>query len=165
EGAWYGWPDYAGQIPLTEPLFDSERGLNRRPLIVNPPPVEPPLATLPPHYSPMKLAWVPAQFPEKGLFVAIFGDAQPLTENLKELVPTGVINVDPETGKYSWFVKNKDQPRAGRGGGGFKRLIDVKFGPDGTALYLLDFGVMEFTGMAPNAIPNSGVLWKISPAG
>ncbi|MFY9385132.1 MAG: hypothetical protein WAQ10_05125, partial [Dethiobacteria bacterium] len=110
-------------------------------------------------------AWVPAQFPEKGLFVAIFGDAQPLTENLKELVPTGVINVDPETGKYSWFVKNKDQPRAGRGGGGFKRLIDVKFGPDGTALYLLDFGVMEFTGMAPNAIPNSGVLWKISPAG
>ena len=97
--------------------------------------------------------------------MAIFGDAQPLTENLKELVPTGVINVDPETGKYSWFVKNKDQPRAGRGGGGFKRLIDVKFGPDGTALYLLDFGVMEFTGMAPNAIPNSGVLWKISPAG
>jgi len=165
KGAWYGWPDYAGQIPLTEPLFDSERGLNRRPLIVNPPPVEPPLATLPPHYSPMKLAWVPAQFPEKGLFVAIFGDAQPLTENLKELVPTGVINVDPETGKYSWFVKNKDQPRAGRSGGGFKRLIDVKFGPDGKALYLLDFGVMEFTGMAPNAIPNSGVLWKISPAG
>lgn len=163
KGAWYGWPDYAGQLPLTEPLFNSERGINRRPLIVNPPPVEPPLATLPPHYSPMKLAWAPAQFPAKGLFVAVFGDAQPLTENLKELVPTGVVNVDPETGKYSWFVKNKDQPRAGRSGGGFKRLIDVKFGPDGKTLYLLDFGVIEFTGMAPNAIPSSGVLWKISP--
>ena len=164
KGAWYGWPDYAGQLPLTEPLFNSERGINRRPLIVDPPPVEPPLATLPPHYSPMKLAWAPDHFPDAGLFVAVFGDAQPLTENLKELVPTGVINVDPESGKYSWFVKNKDQPRAGRSGGGFKRLIDVKFTPDGKALYLLDFGVVEFTGMAPNAIPNSGVLWKITPA-
>jgi glucose/arabinose dehydrogenase len=165
KGAWYGWPDYAGQLPLTEPLFNSDRGINRRPLIVDPPPVESPLATLPPHYSPMKLACAPEQFGEKGLMVAIFGDAQPLTENLKDLVPTGVINVDPETGKYSWFVKNKLQERAGRSGGGFKRLIDVKFSTDGKALYLLDFGVVEFTGMAPNAIPNSGVLWKISPAG
>ncbi len=164
KGAWYGWPDYAGQLPLTEPLFNSDRGINRRPLIVNPPPVEPPLATLPPHYSPMKLAWAPDKFPDRGLFVAIFGDAQPLTENLKDLVPTGVISIDPESGKYSWFVKNKDQPRAGRSGGGFKRLIDVKFSSDGETLYLLDFGVVEFTGMAPNAIPSSGVLWKIYPS-
>ncbi len=165
KGAWYGWPDFAGQLPLTEPVFESDRGINRRPLIVDPPPVEPPLATLPPHYSPMKLAWAPKQFPQKGLFVAIFGDGQPLTENLQELVPTGVINIDPKSGKYDWFVKNKNQPRAGRAGGGFKRLIDVKFSPDGKELYLLDFGVMEFTGMAPNAIPGTGVLWKISPAG
>ena len=163
--AWYGWPDYAGKLPLTEPLFNSERGINRRPLIVDPPPVEPPLATLPPHYSPMKLASAPGQFPDQGIFVAIFGDAQPLTENLKDLVPTGVINIDPGTGKYSWFVRNRDQERAGRSGGGFKRLIDVKFAPDGESLYLLDFGVIEFTGMAPNAIPHSGVLWKISPLG
>ena len=163
KGAWYGWPDYAGKLPLTEPLFNSERGINRRPLIVDPPPVEPPLATLPPHYSPMKLDFSPEQFPDKGIFAAIFGDAQPLTENLKDLVPTGVIRIDPDTGKYSWFVRNRDQERAGRSGGGFKRVIDVKFGPDGETLYLLDFGVIEFTGMAPNAIPHSGVLWKITP--
>lgn len=164
-GAWYGWPDFAGGLPLTEPLFASERGVNRRPLIVDPPPVELPLATLPPHYSPMKLACAPEQFPQKGLFVAIFGDAQPLTENLQDLVPTGVIRIDPQTGKYSWFVSNRDKPRAGRSGGGFKRIIDLEFEPDGSALYVLDFGVVEFTGMAPNAIPKSGVLWKISPAG
>ncbi len=163
KGAWYGWPDYAGKLPLTEPLFNSERGINRRPLIVDPPPVEPPLATLPPHYSPMKLASAPEQFPDKGIFAAVFGDAQPLTENLKDLVPTGVIRIDPDTGKYSWFARNRDQERAGRSGGGFKRVIDVKFGPDGETLYLLDFGVIEFTGMAPNAIPHSGVLWRISP--
>lgn len=163
-GAWYGWPDFAGVVPLTEPLFASDRGINRRPLIVDPPPVEPPLATLPPHYSPMKLACSPEQFPDKGLFVAIFGDAQPLTGNLKDLVPTGVIKVDPGTGKYSWFVKNRNQPRAGRSGGGFKRIIDVQFGPGGDTLYVLDFGVIEYTDMAPNPIPESGVLWKISPS-
>ncbi|NLA04536.1 MAG: hypothetical protein GX881_02325 [Firmicutes bacterium] len=163
KGAWYGWPDFAGDLPLTEPIFASERGLNRRPLIADPPPVEPPLATLPPHYSPMKLACAPEQFPAKGLFVAVFGDAQPLTENLKELVPTGVITIDPQTGKYSWFIKNKDKPRAGRSGGGFKRIVDLKFAPGGGSLYVLDFGVVEFTGMAPNAIPKSGVLWKITP--
>ncbi|MGI6615503.1 MAG: hypothetical protein ACOX30_05740 [Dethiobacteria bacterium] len=164
-GAWYGWPDFAGGLPLTEPLFASERGMNRRPLIVDPPPVEPPLATLPPHYSPMKLACAPERFPDKGLFVAVFGDAQPLTENLKDLVPTGVISIDPQTGKYSWFVKNREKPRFGRSGGGFKRIIDLEFEPGGGALYVLDFGVVEFTGMAPNAIPKSGVLWKISPTG
>ena len=163
EGAWYGWPDFAGDLPLTEPIFASERGVNRRPLIANPPPVEPPLATLPPHYSPMKLDCAPKQFPRQGLFVAIFGDAQPLTENLKDLAPTGVITVDPQTGKYSWFVKNKGEPRAGRSGGGFKRIVDLKFASGENSLYVLDFGVVEFTGMAPNAIPKSGVLWRIVP--
>ncbi|MEW5784924.1 MAG: hypothetical protein AB1767_07610 [Bacillota bacterium] len=161
EGAWYGWPDFAGKIALTEPIFASERGVNRRPLIVDPPPVEAPLATFPPHYSPMKLAAAPDGFPDPGLYVAIFGDGQPLTEDLAELVPTGVLKVDPATGKYDWFVKNKGQPRDGRDGRGLKRVIDVKFSPDGEALYLLDFGVMEFTDMAPNAIPHTGVLWKI----
>ena len=162
EGGWYGWPDYAGNIALTEPLFASDRGVNRRPLLVNPPPVERPLATFPPHYSPMKLAYAPDQFPDQGLFVAVFGDAQPLTEDLDTLVPTGVLQVDPVSGKYGWFVQNKEQPRAGRMGNGLKRVIDVKFSPDGAVLYVLDFGVIEFTDMAPNAIPGTGVLWKIT---
>ncbi len=162
EGAWYGWPDFAGKIALTEPLFASNRGINRRPLIVDPPAVEPPLATFPPHYSPMKLDIAPEGFPDSGIFVAIFGDGQPLTEDLDQLVPTGVLQVDPASGRFDWFVKNKEQPRAGRTGSGLKRVIDVKFSADESSLYLLDFGVMEFTDMAPNAIPKSGVLWKIT---
>ncbi len=162
EGAWYGWPDFAGTVALTEPLFASERGVNRKPLLVDPPPVEAPLATFPPHYSPMKLAVAPEEFPHDGIFVAVFGDGQPLTENLEEQVPTGVLLVDPATGRFDWFIKNKEQPRAGRMGNGLKRVVDVKFSPDGQSMYLLDFGVMEFTDMAPNAIPQSGVLWKIT---
>lgn len=161
EGAWYGWPDYAGELPLSDERFASERGVNLNPLIENHPQVQPPLAELPSHYSPMKLDFAPEGFKDQGLFVAIFGDGQPLTEDLEEQVPTGVIIVDPESGEHEWFIKNKEKPRGGRWGDGFKRVIDVKFDREGEAMYVLDFGVMEFTDFSPNAIPRSGVLWKI----
>ncbi len=164
KGAWYGWPDYAGTVLLDNPEFASERGKNLNPLLEEHPEVEAPLSILPPHYSPMKMDYSPEMFPDQGLFAAIFGDAQPLTEDLEgEIVPTGVIKVDPECGEYSWFVYNREKSRDGRLGHGFKRIIDVKFDEKGEAMYILDFGVMEFTDLAPNAIPNTGVLWKVYP--
>ena len=42
EGAWYGWPDYAGELPLSDERFASERGVNLNPLIENHPQVQPP---------------------------------------------------------------------------------------------------------------------------
>lgn len=162
KGVWYGWPDYAGLIPLTDNKFVSERGVNRNPLIANPPKVERPLAELNSHYSPMKLAYAPKDFTMQGLYVAIFGDGQPLTQDLQQQVSTGVIIVNPIDGSYSWFLNNKEIPRSGRKGDGLKRVIDVKFSNDGKALYVLDFGVMEFTDLAPNSIPNTGVLWKVT---
>lgn len=164
EDAWYGWPDYAGTVPLSSAEFESERGINQNPLIAGPLAVEPPLTILPAHYSPMKMDYSPDMFPEQGLFTAIFGDAHPITEDLEgEIVPTGVIQVDPKNGEYSWFVYNREKSRDGRLGNGFKRIIDVKFDDRGESMYILDFGVMEFTDLAPNAIPNTGVLWKINP--
>jgi glucose/arabinose dehydrogenase len=161
KGAWYGWPDYAGTVPLTDERFASDRGINLKPLIDNPLEVEAPLVELPPHYSPMKLDYAPEGFKLAGLFVAIFGDGQPLTEDLEKQVPTGVMRVDPESGDYEWFIKNKEKPRAGRLGDGLKRVTAVRFDQEGSCLYVLDFGVMEFTDFAPNAIPRTGVLWKI----
>lgn len=163
EGSWYGWPDYAGTLPLTDERFASERGVNLNPLIKNPPDIAPPLTVFPTHYSPMKLDFAPEGFKDQGLFVAIFGDGQPLTEELEEQVPTGVVIVNPESGEYEWFIKNKEKPRGGRWGDGFKRVIDVKFDKEGKSMYVLDFGVMEFTDFSPNAIPRSGVLWRIEP--
>ncbi len=165
EGAWYGWPDFAGTTPLNDPKFASERGVNRNPVLMDPPEVTAPLSSLPPHYSPMKIAYAPQEFAEQGIFVAIFGDGQPLTEDLKRQVPSGVIIVDPQTGDYEWFVKTRDKARAGRLGDGFKRIIDVKFSNDGKDLYVLDYGTWEFADMAPNPIPKTGVLWKITSEG
>lgn len=45
---------------------------------------------------------------------------------------------------------------------GIKRAIACEFAPDG-ALYVLDFGQLETTDLAPNAIPRTGVLWRIVP--
>ncbi|MGI5892645.1 MAG: PQQ-dependent sugar dehydrogenase [Bacillota bacterium] len=159
KGAWYGWPDYAGLLPLSDEQFASDRGINRNPLIANPPPVEAPVATLPQHYSPMKLAFAPQGFGIDGIFVSIFADGEPLTGNMQMQNPTGVIVVDPSDGSYQWFLKNKHRQKAGRLGDGLKRVIDTKFYDN--SLYILDFGLLEFTNMAPNAIPNTGVLWKI----
>lgn len=161
KGAWYGWPDYAGTTPLTDKKYASERGINLNPVIKDPPEVAAPIASLSPHYSPMKIAYAPEEFPIKGIFVAAFGDGQPLTQDTKKQAPSGVLVVDPKKGHYDWFVKTKDKARAGRRGDGLKRVIDVKFDKDGKSLYVLDFGAWEFADMAPNAIPKSGVLWKI----
>lgn len=166
EGAWYGWPDYAGTVPLSDPRFASDRGDDRMPLIGDPPPVEPPLVTFGPHSSPMKLAVSPGgPFGTPGeLFVPLFGDVDPVTQALPARVATRVVRVDPSTGQCATFLGNRgNQPRAGRYGPGLKRLIAVAFAPNATAMYVLDFGELETTDLAPNAIPNTGILWRIVP--
>lgn len=163
EGAWYGWPDYAGTLPLSHRDFASARGVNRKPLLADPPPVEEPLLSLPPHTSPMKMDQGSEEFTLAGLFVAVFGDAQPLTGEGEDPLPTGILHI--EGNEMNWFARNSDNVRAGRFDEGFKRLIDVKFGPQGRDMYVLDFGVMEFTDLTPNAIPDTGVLWRITSPG
>lgn len=165
EGAWYGWPDFAGTRPLADAAFGgSRRGVDLEPLIASPPPVEPPLADLPPHASPMKLAVSPggAFGDEGGLYVAVFGDAEPLVENLAGQLPTGIIRVDPASGETRAFLQNKTGARAGRYGAGMKRAIACAFTPDGSAMYVLDFGQIDTSDLAPNPIPRTGVLWRIT---
>jgi|GEM_PF-583788 len=165
QGAWYGWPDYAGDVPLTDPRFESRRGVDRRPLLSDPPPVAAPLATLEPHVNPMKLAVSPggAWGDAGGIYVAAFGDVDPLTEELPAPVPTGVLRIDPADGSVEWFLRNQAGGRAARWGAGLKRAIAVLFAPDGSAMYLLDFGQIDTTDLAPNPIPGTGVLWRIVP--
>ena len=51
-------------------------------------------------------------------------------------------------------------------GGGLERPIAVRFSPDGTSLYVVDFGVMTVGERGPQPKPETGVLWRItrSPA-
>lgn len=45
---------------------------------------------------------------------------------------------------------------------GPRRLTDVRFSPDGDALYVVDFGGMT-VGKRPHPIPGTGVVWRVVP--
>ena len=107
----------------------------------------------------MKIAAPLMIFP-KGIFVAVFADGQPLTEDLDKLLPSGVMVVDPETGDQDWFLKSKDKNRAGRRGDG-KRTIDVNSAGmvRPFTCWILGFGNLPI--WHPMRFPRPG-LWKIT---
>jgi hypothetical protein len=48
--------------------------------------------------------------------------------------------------------------------GGLCRPITAEWGPDG-ALYVVDFGLFEFSQSGMNARPDTGVIWKVVRSG
>ena len=45
--------------------------------------------------------------------------------------------------------------------GGIERPVDVRFNNDGSALYVVDFGVMTVGPKGPVPHPHTGVLWRV----
>lgn len=69
-----------------------------------------------------------------------------------------------ETGAVEDFAVNKGRktgPASLVGGGGLERPIAARFSPDGSALYVVDFGVMTMSQSGPSPVRGTGVLWKI----
>ncbi len=69
-----------------------------------------------------------------------------------------------QTGAVEDFAVNKGRktgPASLVGGGGLERPIAARFSPDGSALYVVDFGVMTMSQSGPNPVRGTGVLWKI----
>ncbi len=76
EGAWYGWPDYAGGIPVSDPRFKPTRGPIARFLLSNHGELgEParPLLSFEPREAPTRFAMIS----EDELIVTLFGDSAP----------------------------------------------------------------------------------------
>lgn len=48
---------------------------------------------------------------------------------------------------------------------GPRRLMDVRFAPQGEALYVVDFGAMFVDQHGITPVPRTGVLWRITPTG
>jgi len=67
QGAWYGFPDFAGGEPVTDPKFRSGRGPTPEFLLAEHPEVEKPLASFPPHTGGTKLAVSPGGAFGRGL--------------------------------------------------------------------------------------------------
>lgn len=155
-GAWYGWPDYVGGVPVTDPVFRPQRGPDPSLLLANfdqLPPPETPLLTFPPHAAAVKFDVVPPPVRHWGgqIFVALFGDERPMTAPEGPRVGRSVARVDPGDWSLHSFLS-----------GPLQRPIDVKYHELTRSLYVLDFGCFE---MQPSgkvqAEPGSGALWRI----
>ncbi len=168
-GTWYGWPDFHGGDPLTD-------ANQYRPL------GEPPLEFLlaeHPNAAPRAAAVLGVHSSSNGFdfsrsaafghlgeaFVAQFGDMAPGVG--KVLAPVGfkVVRVDVNTGVVRDFAVNRGStngPASRVGGGGLERPVAARFDPAGTALYVVDFGVMTVGPRGPEPRQESGVLWRIT---
>jgi glucose/arabinose dehydrogenase len=156
EGKWYGWPDFIGGDPVTEPQYRPERGPMPTFVLANHeelPPPEAPLLRFPPHAAAVKFGVAPATTPRWAghLFVALFGDEAPMTAPAGPRVGRSVVRIDPSDWSLHPVVAAP-----------LCRPIDVHFHPSGEALYLLDFGAFEMDaekGVVAEA--GSGKLWRL----
>jgi glucose/arabinose dehydrogenase len=168
EGAWYGWPDFACDVPVTDSQFRPHDQPQPQFLIANHPTENPPqpIATFNPHAATNGFAFAPST--EWGqptdAFIALFGDFTPATGTVSEPQGVKVVRVDTTTGEVTDFITNKFSVEASkRSAGGLEHPSDVTFGPDG-AMYITDWGVAHITVDGLKLEPNTGVVWKVSRA-
>jgi glucose/arabinose dehydrogenase len=155
EGAWYGWPDFIGGDPVTDPKYRPARGPAPTFLLANHrelPPPERPLFRFPAHPAATKFDVAPAELPEWGgqLFIALFGDERTMTAPAGPPVGRAVVRLDLVDGSLHLFLADP-----------LSRPIDVRFDPADGALYLLDFGAFEVQpGQDVVARAGSGRVWR-----
>jgi glucose/arabinose dehydrogenase len=155
KGAWYGWPDFIGDVPITDPRYQPERGGAPTFLLANHadlPKPERPLLCFPPHAAAVKLDVAPERAPAWAgqIFVALFGDEVPMTAPSGPRIGRSVVRVDPVDWTLHPFLQDR-----------LLRPIDVRFSPVDDSLYILDFGNFEMlAGGAVNAEAKSGKLWR-----
>lgn len=155
QGAWYGWPDFIGDVPITDPRYTPVRGPAPTFVLANRdelPAPERPLLSFPPHAAAVKFDVAPEGAPRWAgqLFVALFGDEVPMTAPAGPRVGRSVARVDPSDWSLHPFAQ-----------AGLLRPIDVRFGPPDGAVYVLDFGSFEMLGGGGvSAEPGSGKLWR-----
>ena len=154
-GAWYGWPDFMGGVPITDPAFTPKRGPAPRFVLANHdrlPPAELPLVRFPAHSAPTKFAVIPDSTSRCAghLLVTLFGDERPMTASEGPPVGRILVRVDPS----DWSVHRVPS-------NGMVRPIDVEISAETNLVYVLDFGAFEIGGRGSfEAEPGTGMVWR-----
>ena len=154
-GWWYGWPDYAAGIPVTDQDYLPKRGPAPKPLIADHaslPPVRQPLIAFEIHAAPVKFTICQNGAHQGWLYIALFGDKMPMTG------PPG-----PKAGRYVVRANPKDWSYEPVATPPLERPIDLEFHPKTGDLYVLDFGNYEMSGKSNlKATAGSGKLYRIN---
>ena len=166
-GAWHGWPDFSAGEPLTDSRFRAPKGPAPKFLLSEHPNTPPePVALLGVHSSSNGFDFAPATFGYEGqAFIAQFGDQAPTVGKVLSPVGFKIVRVDVSTGVVHDFVVNRGKvngPASKMDGGGFERPIAARFDRSGSALYVVDFGVLLETKQGTVPQQGTGVLWKIT---
>ena len=166
EGAWYGWPDYACDVPVTDPRFKPAEAPQPGFVLADHPTESPPppIAKFGPHEATNGFAFSPSDEwgPSTTAYVALFGDFTPATGTVDRPVGTEIVKIDTASGRISDFMHNDVAGRASQqNAGGLEHPSDVTFGPDG-AMYVADWGVAQVTVDGLILEPDSGVVWRIT---
>jgi glucose/arabinose dehydrogenase len=166
-GSWYGWPDFHGQQRIDDEAFRAPGHQQPQRLLAiypNEPPQ--PTAVMAVHSSCNGFDFSSnVVFGHVGeAFIAQFGDLAPISG--KVLAPVGfkVVRVDVGSGRVADFAVNRGHqqgPASNIGGGGLERPVAARFSPDGEALYVVDFGVLQSGREETLPREGTGVLWRI----
>jgi hypothetical protein len=168
-GGYYGWPDHAAGISVTDARFrlpghpQPRRLLGRAPKVTGLP-----AASFPARSGVGRLDFANSEaFGCVGdAFVALSGSwSLPAYVGEDGVVPGHrVVRVDPRTGETRDFLVNRSVgPSSATNGGGLERPFDVRFDPTGEVLYIVDLGEVQVTrdaGVEPYG--GTGVLWRVT---
>ena len=167
QGSWYGWPDFACDVPVTDQRFQVPNKPPTKFLIANHPTETPPrpLAKFRPHEATNGFAFSPGDpwGPRSTAYVALFGDFTPATGTVDRPQGVKVVRLDTATGQVDDFLINDTPGQASRhSGGGLEHPSDVTFGPDGH-MYIADWGIARVSEKGLVLEENSGVVWRVRP--
>ena len=173
QGGWYGFPDFNAGIPVTDRRFKSERGAAPEFLLAKHPPVEKPVLTRPNHAGVTKMDFSRnARFGFEGqMFLGEVGSVAPATGENTQPAGFQVVRINPATREAQPFFHAKPSALGPKGWeytatAGPKRPVDVRFSPQGDALYVADVGaigiILTGAGPVPYPFPETGVIWRIT---
>lgn len=156
-----------GDLPVTLPKFRPNEGQQPEFLLTYHPNIPPkPFAQFPPHSTIMGFDFNNTKdFGPKGdVYIAEYGSLGTATMGRSEPyegIGHRVSRIDMNTGAVSTFISNKSGfSAAANREGGFGRLMEVTFGPEG-AMYILDTGIHNQYNINQN-VPNTGVIWRVT---
>ena len=167
ENGWYGWPDFACEVPVTDARFKPHDQPQPEFLMASHPTETPPqpIAKFSPHAATNGFAFAPSDSWGKSTdaFIALFGDTTPATGTVEEPQGVKVVRVDTSNGQISDFITNKISGMAStHSAGGLEHPSDVAFSPDGSTMYITDWGVAHITVDGLKLEQDTGVVWKVT---